>query len=238
MSGEARDGEKRVRRRGDRGPIELNTRKCVNVNIWFGRSVALCEHSPHYGARLPRQRFITSASVPSSPSVALSSSPPSLSTLRHPTPVANPSFDISSTCCTYSLPLQCMILPPPRGDPSPLLHQSSSTLRRPERPRQKARCAPSLAAILAGSVARLVVTCLGTPVIYVLTLVASPPSRNATNGQMERAVARRVSVSASNALALARSAPIGSRYVCTWLHIVRSLGISPPCFPPFFIGKQ
>ena len=45
----------------------MNTRKCVNVNIGFGRSVALCEHSPHYGARLPRQRFITSASVPSSP---------------------------------------------------------------------------------------------------------------------------------------------------------------------------
>jgi hypothetical protein len=179
MSGEARDGEKRVRRRGDRGPGVLNTRKCVNVNIWFGRSVALCEHSPHYGARLPRQRFITSASVPSSPSVALSSSPPSLSTLRHPTPVANPSFDISSTCCTYSLPLQCMILPPPRGDPSPLLHQSSSTLRRPERPRQKARCAPSLAAILAGSVARWV-TCLalGDPVpsspLYTCSLTSRP----------------------------------------------------------------
>lgn len=80
--------------------------------------------------------------------------------------------------------------------------------------------------------------CLGGPrsqfpVIYMLTLVASPPSRNATNGQMERAVARRVSVSASNALALARSAPIGSRYVCAWLLIVRFLGISPPCFPPF-----
>jgi len=47
--------------------IELNTRKCVNVNIGLGRCVALCEHSPHYGARLPRQTFITSASVPSSP---------------------------------------------------------------------------------------------------------------------------------------------------------------------------
>ena len=53
-------------------------------------------------------------------------------------------------------PLQCMTLPPPRGDPSPLPHQSSSRLRRPECPRQKARCAPSRAAILAGSVARLV----------------------------------------------------------------------------------
>jgi hypothetical protein len=62
-----------------------------------------------------------------------------------------------------------MILPPPRGDPSPLLHQSSSRLRRPERPKQKARCAPSLAAILAGSVARLV-TCLGSPLyIHILT---------------------------------------------------------------------
>jgi hypothetical protein len=115
---------------------------------------------------LPRQRFITSASVPSSPlrrplflpSQLKRNIPP----LRHFNPgphfYTNVHFDISSTCCTYSLPLQCMILPPPRGDPSPLLHQSSSRLRKPERPKQKARCAPSLAAILAGSVARSV-TC-------------------------------------------------------------------------------
>src|SRR6267154_3878482 len=66
-----------------------------------------------------------------------------------------------------------MILPPPRGDPSPLLHQSSSTLRRPERPKQKARCAPSLAAILAGSVARLV-TCPCIQPRYIYTCLLSP----------------------------------------------------------------
>src|SRR6266576_6139527 len=48
----------------------------------------------------------------------------------------------------------------------------------------------------------------GSPLYtHILTLIASPPFRNATNGQMQRAVARRVSVSASNALALARCAP-------------------------------
>lgn len=56
------------------------------------------------------------------------------------------------------------------------------------------------------------------PVIYTYAHRVPPstlPSRNVTNGRMQRAVARRVSVSASNALALARSAPIGSRYVLT-----------------------
>ena len=110
---------------------------------------------------------------------------------------------------------------PPRGDPSPLLHQSSN--RRPERPKQKARCAPSLAAKLAGSVARfvtyLLVCPLGTdprsPVIYTL-LIAYPLSRNVTNGPTQKAVARRVSVSASYASALARagSAAIGSGMFC------------------------
>lgn len=157
-------------------------------------------------------------------------------------------FHISSTCCTYSLPLQCMILPPPRGDPSHPLHQSSTRLRRPERPRQKARCAPSRAAILAGSVARFV-TCLGgpgeDPVLHFPRYIhicssrpPSPPSRNATNGRIQRAVARRVSVSASNVLALARSAPNGSRYVLTRGRIiVRFLGISPCFFFPT-VGKQ
>lgn len=69
--------------------------------------------------------------------------------------------------------------------------------------------------------------------IYVLTLIAS---RNATNGRMQRAVARPVSVSAFNALALDRSVLIGSRYVCAlcaWLHVVRFLGISPCRSHPF-----
>ena len=164
-------------------------------------------------------------------------------------PLAHLTFHISSTCCTYSLPLQCMILPPPRGDPSHPLHQSSSRLRRPERPRQKARCAPSRAAILAGYVARLV-TCLGaraktpfpiSPPLYTHMLIASSPStlpsRNVTNGRMQRAVARRVSVSASNALALARSAPIGSRYVLTR---GRTLFVSWGSHRIFFptVGKQ
>jgi hypothetical protein len=195
---------------------------------------------------LPRQRFITSASVPSSPlRRPLFLPSPAETTLRYSITTHPTSFDISSTCCTYSPPLQCMILPPPRGDPSPPLHQSSSRLRKPERPKQKARCAPSLAAILVGSVARLVVTCPVVPryIHMLITLRAlssrPPPSRNATNGQTQRAVARPVSVSASNASALARSAPIGSRYVacCASLSPV-SRGSHAFCLLFSFIGEQ
>ena len=146
---------------------------------------------------LPRQRFITSASVPSSPLRRPLFLPSQLyrNPSNCPRKISGPSFnffffnnlpfDISSTCCTYSLPLQCMILPPPRGDPSPLLPQSSSRLRRPERPKQKARCAPSLAAILAGSVARLVTCPLSLspwdgdprcPVCPLYTSLANSPS--------------------------------------------------------------
>ena len=134
-----------------------------------------------------------------------------------------------------------MTLPLPRGDPSHLLHQSSSNLRRPERPRQKARYAPSLAVILAESVVRYV------PLASVLLtawhahahLSRSPPpplsppfppllspSRNVMNAQTQRVAAKHASVSASNALALARSAPSGSRYAQRVVHVVTVPGIS------------
>ena len=105
-----------------------------------------------------------------------------------------------------------MILPPPRGDPSHLPHQSSTRLRRPERPRQKARYAPSRAAIPVESAARYVHTRppLHPPSTYVLTRRVP---RNATNGQTQRVGARHASASAFSALASGRSAPTGSRYV-------------------------
>lgn len=65
--------------------------------------------------------------------------------------------------------------------------------------------------------------CPVLPVMYIFAyshrvpLPPPSPSRNATNDRMQRAVARRVSVSASNASALARSAPIGSRYAAHML---------------------
>jgi hypothetical protein len=66
-----------------------------------------------------------------------------------------------------------MTLPPPRGDQSRLFHQSNSKPRRPERPRQKARYAPSRAAILAESVAR-----------YDPTLKLIPPPRAHTGSPL------------------------------------------------------
>lgn len=66
-----RDGKKR-KRKMDGGVAGVSGYKLhvnVNVNMLCAKlalNVGLCEHSPHYGAPLPRQTFITSASVPSS----------------------------------------------------------------------------------------------------------------------------------------------------------------------------
>ena len=52
------------------------------------------------------------------------------------------------------------------------------------------------------------------------------PSRNVMNAQTQRVAAKHASVSASNALALARSAPSGSRYAQRVVHVVTVPGIS------------
>lgn len=197
-----------VGRGSDRG-LESNTRKCVNVNIW--RAV-LCQHSPHYGARLPRQRFITSASVPSSPSVALSSSPPTLSSLRHSITL--------KPFLRYLVNLLHLLS-------SAAMHDSPSSPRRsiaPAPPKQqqakKAGAPKAKGAVRAKSgcytcrIRRKV--CAYTSLFasrptYVLTLRRVP--RNAMNGQTRRVGARHASACVSNALALARNAPTGSRYV-------------------------
>ena len=171
---------------------------------------ALCEHSPHYGARLPRQRFITSASVPSSPSVALSSSPPSESSLRHSIPV--------KPVLRYLVNLLHLLS-------SAAMHDSPSSPRRsiaPAPPKQhqakKAGAPKAKGAVRAKSgcytcrIRRKVCAHVlrFTSNTYVLTRRVP---RNAMNGQTQRVDARHASASAFSALALGRSAPSGSRYV-------------------------
>ena len=127
--------------------------KYIHVNKYYvsiGRTMVQGIHSGP--AKVYNKRF-RSFFLPPSPSLPPHPTRPA-STVEQPS--QHCTLKISSICCTYSLPLRCTTLPPPRGDHSRLLRQSSNKLRRPERPRQKARYAPSRAAILAESAARYV----------------------------------------------------------------------------------
>ena len=127
-----------------------------------------------------------------------------------------------------------MILPPPRGDPSHLPHQSSSRLRRPERPRQKARYAPSRAAILAESVARFVHTSLGSRPISVLTLLAFLEMRRAAK---RGGSVRDMHPPASSVPWLWPETPRMAQGMCA-LRVLHFPGISPCNFPTLLFNRK